>query len=214
MAEKEKLTIKDELSTSPGGEVKIETPPLDETTTIENQISEEKNIKKPKVKKEKKEKINMVFECPFAPMGKSSTVIEGTTKEGEKKTYSLPLMNKRYTIPKKITESEKEKLRFCLKQNGFLDVTTVSKKGIVYVKNKNAYMYYAIHPAHTDRHPINGNISFVMKDKSGEDVYDNDGKQITKSVKIKNGIAETDDKDIYNLLLKHNFLPAGKEEIK
>lgn len=174
------------------------------------------NNVEPKDKLKEEVKTKIVYECPYAPMGKSSTAIECYYMENGqniKYEYKLELMNKKYIIPDNITEKARERLIFCLKKNNFEDVTTISQKGIKYVKDSNAYMYYAVHPAHTEKHPINGNMALISKDNSGKDRYDEKGIQITKQIVIKSGVVKTDDKGIYNLLLKAGFLPGGKEVI-
>jgi len=212
-----------------GVDVTTETPETITATTdtteklvmTAKEKKEEEEKKKPKEKKKKEivkkvEKRDMVFECPYAPMGKSSTTIEcQIQKKGQTTTikYPITLLNRRFTIPADMPEEEKKKLIHCLKENNFEDVTAGVKKGVVYVKEKNKYMYYAVHPAHTEKHPMNGNISLVLKDDTGEDVKDNDGKQITKQLVIKDGTCETDEKKIYQLLLKSGFFPGGKEVI-
>jgi len=158
---------------------------------------------------------DITYECPYAPMGKSSTIIEmieGTGNKAIKSSYKIEMINKKYVIL--ADTKDKENLILCLKKNGFRDVTNTPKTGIKYVKQSNSWIYYSMHPMHTDRHPINGNLALVLKDESGRAMVDENGKQITKQLTVSNGMVETTNKDIYQALMKTGFLPAGKEVTK
>lgn len=168
-----------------------------------------------KIRKKKVVK-NRTFECPFAPMGKSGTAIESMVQRGGttvKLSYSISLMNKQYVVPDDIKGQELEDLLFCLKNNGFVDVTTIPKKGVKYVKETNKYKYFAVHAMHTPKRPINGNIALVKRDENGREQVDKNGNQVTEQITIVDGTAVTNDKGIYEALIAAGFLPGGKEVI-
>lgn len=219
------------LGDTPGVDVTTEIPETITDTTATTDTTEklvmtaqekkEEEKKKPKAKKKKEvekkvEKRDVVFECPYAPMGASSTTIEcqvNVKGQMTKYTHSINMINRRFTIPSNMSEVEKKKLIQCLKENNFEDVTAGVKKGVVYVKNKNKYIYYAVHSQHTEKHCMNGNISFNLHDDNGQPIKDEKNNIISKQVVIKNGTVETEDKQIYQSLLKAGFLPGGKEAI-
>lgn len=166
----------------------------------------------PVKKSEKKKPVNVKFECPFAPMGASKTVLKHIFpgKDKKEKIYEIEMMNKVYTIPNNLTDGEKVLLRQVLIENGFRDVTKIDA-GVTYDKEKKQYVYTVVHPEHTDRNPINGNISLVLKDEKGNPVFDVEGKQIFRQVSIVNGIVKTDDEKIYQALLDAGFYSGHKK---
>ena len=161
---------------------------------------------KPKEKKKVKKKtvdVNVQFECPYAPMGASNTVL--VYKGKKEKKFEIKMMNKIFEIPKNMKEEEKEILRQLLIDNGFKDITEIHP-GVVYDKKKKNYTYAAVHPEHTSQHPITGNISLVMLDDNNKPIIDKEtGKQITEQVAVIDGLVKTDDKGIYQALLRAGF---------
>ena len=166
---------------------------------------------KEKPKKTKKP-VNPKFECPFAPMGKSNTVIRfnNPSKDQKDMTYQISMVNKIYTMPNDLSENENKMLREALKQNGFRDVTK-NNSGVKYDKKKQKYTYTVIHPDHSELRPVNGNISLAMVDERNKPIFKKDGKQIYKQVSIVNGIVTTDDEQIYEALLRAGFYSGHKK---
>lgn len=173
---------------------------------------EEKKKDSPKDKTEKKKKIKVQFECPFAPMGEANTVIRFKHPSQDKKDieYKIPLNNKLYTMPDDLSEEEEKMLRTALEQNGFRDVTTIHA-GMKYEPEKQKYTYSVVHPEHTERNPVNGNISLAMVDEKNRPICGNDGKQISKQVAIIDGVVKTDDEQIYEALLRAGFYSGHKK---
>lgn len=174
---------------------------------------DEKDMKE-KSKKKTSKKVKVQFECPYAPMGEANTVIRFKNPSLDKKdiTYQIPLNNKLYTMPDDLSEEEKEMLRTALIQNGFRDVTTI-EAGVTYNKEKQKYTYSVIHPDHSERNPVNGNISLAMIDEKNRPVCGEDGKQIFHQVTILDGVVKTDDEKIYDALLQAGFF-SGHQKVR
>lgn len=176
------------------------------------------NTKTPKPSKaikeagQKKEAVNpdIKFECGFAPGGKSNVSFVHKY-EGIEYNYELNLNNKIFDFPKGLKKEDAKRFRKALIDNDFIDVTR-SRKGVVFNKQTGEYIYKAVHPEHSDRNRVQGNIGLVLFGDNGKPMLDALGKQITETVGIENGLVKTDKKEIYESLLKAGFRDAGKEE--
>lgn len=159
----------------------------------------------------KKDRVPLEYELPRAPNGKCTIAIQ-YMQNGQSKSKELTLINKKYSIPEKFKKEEKLAWRSILLSEGFID-STVVKSGSVKVENDTGKItYFAMHPDHHDIHnPIFGTIGLVMKDDTGKDLYDKDGKQISKQLTIKNGLVKTDDKEVFNAVIKAGFHELGKK---
>jgi len=185
---------------------------IDSAIVTQEELKKEKEKKEPKKKKEEKETKKATgtvqFELPYAPMGNAKTVIQ--YKFGsEKVKKELKLYNKLYKFPDGLNKKESAVLRQALLDNGFVDISKFDV-GTVYNEKEKKYTYSAIHPEHTTRNPMNGNISLAMIDEDGSKMYDKDGKQICKQVSMINGTIKTDDKAIYQALLRAGFRSGYK----
>lgn len=190
-------------------ELEREKTPAKPKTSGNKKTGSKKNTAKPKV----------VFAAPYAQMGEARITLIGKY-EGEEIVYkNKKLINGKFEIPKNITPNQGEKpgkeyvkMRSILQQNGFVDVTKTKGGKIDKVKNK--YIYKAVHPEQTDNNNINGKISMVLKDDQGQNLFyksgKNKGKQITKEVTLINGVAVTDDADVYQALIRSGFYEIGK----
>lgn len=200
-----------------------EVPPVENTVntdnakveTNENIVTYEELEKKKETKKEKKKEIkkdvkkNVQFECSFAPMGDAKTVI--SYKLGDKTiTKELVLHNKIYEFPKDLNDEESKILRKALVNNGFVDVSVF--ESAKYEKEKKQYVYSAMHPDHSNQDPINANISLPICDNEGKKMYGPDGNQIFRQVAVLNGLVKTDDKSIYQALIKAGFKSCFAQE--
>lgn len=175
--------------------------------------------KAPSVKTKKRvlkeiENVEVKFECPFAPLGKSKISFLHTY-EDEQIKYELDLDNKIYTLPSDLKKEDKKRYRKALRDNGFMDVTKINAH-VIYDDKKKKYIYMAMHPEHTERNPVNGPIALVLKNDDGMPMYyekgPNKGKQIIEQVNIINGKVKTDNPMIYEALLEGGFYSAGKIE--
>ena len=159
--------------------------------------------------KKKKPVIDIKFECSFASMGDSKTMIQ--YKLGDKLvTKEIIMHNKLYDFPKDLTKEESKVLRKALKENGFFDVTVI--EGAKFDKEKKEYVYSAMHPDHSKQDPFNANISLPILDEASRVICGPDGKQIFKQVAVVNGLVKTDDKRIYQALIKAGFKSCFAQE--
>ena len=164
---------------------------------------------KEKVVEEKKKIVDEIYEAGFALPGESTVAFVHKWIDGKEYKYNLVLDNKRYAISNELKEDEKDRIRTALKANGFVDVTVI-ESGAVYDKNKKEYIYRVIHPEQNPKNSINGVIALVLYGDDGKPVYYKDGvnagKQKQVQVNITDGIVQTDDKMIYEALLKAGFV--------
>ena len=135
-------------------------------------------------------------------------VIKHTSSGRDKKDkteimFKIKLMNKIYTIPKDLNPADEKILVEALVQNGFSDITTL--KGTMYDKEKQKYIYSAIHPDHGEKNPINGNTTLTMMNEKGKPICDKDGKQIAIQLQIVNGVVKTDDQSVYQALIRAGY---------
>lgn len=170
-------------------------------------------IEKPVIVEEKKGTLpNTVFECPYAQTGECNIALPPHNFEGKVYDYQLTLINKRFVIPGEWDEETKRRHRQALRANGFIDVT-VLEAGAVLAADGKKLVYRVAHPDHTDRNRINGKVSLVLMDDNRMPMYhkegDKAGQQITEEVNIINGMAYTDDKQVYEALLRAGFVHAG-----
>lgn len=178
---------------------------LDEKDIIEggdNDGNEDKNEDK-KEQKAEQAKICKTFECSFAPLGESSVAFVHEY-QGVKKNYNLKCVDKIYTLPEGLEAEDEKRIRKALRDNGFVE-TTIIQAGVKFDIQKGKYRYRLTHPEQTERNNVNGTIGLVLLDESDRPMFDKDGKQKTAQVTILNGRAETDDKLIYEALLKAGF---------
>jgi hypothetical protein len=163
-------------------------------------------------KPETKEPIDRIFECPFAPLGESNISIVHNF-EGQRNSYQLKLVDKRYVV--KADASNKRELVAALEKEGFRDVT-VSNAPAPFVPEVGDLIYRMRHPEYRDNSKLNGSIGLVLVGDDGQPMLDAEGKQVTKVVKMIGGIVTTDDKLVYEALLKAGFFGGGspKEEVQ
>lgn len=157
--------------------------------------------KKSKVKKAKG-KVEVKFECGFAQPGESTVAF--THKD---KTFNLSLKNKIWILPDTFDDTEKAVYREALLANGFMDVTV--NHGIKFDKETGKCTYKAMHPDHTDKNRINATIGLNLIGDDGKPIYDKNGQQKTAQATICEGIVITQDKLIYEALIKAGFYHAG-----
>jgi len=176
-----------------------------------------KETKPAKNKPVEKIKPNAVYECNFAPMGECNVTII-YKQDGREFIKELSLVDKRYKIPEELPEEEKVFFRKALIANNFTDVTVLDA-GTSYDKDQAKLIYKVVHPDQAERNNINGSISLVLLDDNGAPMYhkngESKGKQIQKQVVITNGKVFTDDKLVYEALLRAGFKHSGtvpKEE--
>jgi len=164
-----------------------------------------------KQEKEVKKNVDVEFECGFAPAGNSNIAFIHKY-QGVDYKYELKLKNKIYILPKDLKEEDVQRYRTALKDNGFMDVTVI-KGGAHFSKKKGVFLYSVMHPEHTSRNPINGNIALVLQDDNGRPLIDEKTlKTKSKQVTIINGKVTTDDPLIYEALIRAGFYSAGKKE--
>lgn len=182
---------------------------------IEKKKLETKEKEKPVESIEEVLKHEHVFQCSFAPMGESKTVFMHKYN-GKEYRYELTMKNRIYTLPADMSKEDKARYREALRDNGFVDITVINR-GII-VRDAKNYEFRAVHPEHTERNPINCNLSFNIEDDSGNPMYYTDGPkkgmQIVKQISVIDGYVKTDDKQLYQALIKIGFRDAGKREVK
>ena len=189
-------------------------PPVDKsdsTVVTFEDLQKEKPIEKPVKEKplEKKKPANIQYECSYAFTGDSKTII--TYKMGtEIIKRELLLHNKLFDYPNNLTVDEDRALKKALKENGFHDVTVI--EGAIYDKEKKDYIYSAMHPDHSKQDPFTANISVPILDEAGRVICNNDGKQIFKQIAVVNGLVKTEDKRIYQALIKAGFKSCFSQE--
>jgi len=184
-----------------------------EGVITQKELKREESKKAPLVEKKIESKVqqDVLFECGWAPLGKSNIAFKHVY-ESVSHSYNLDLVNKIFTMPKDLTDKDKLRYRAALKANGFRDVT-IAVKGISYDKAKGKYVYKVVHPDHAVKNLVNGSIGLVMIGDNGKPMYDDKGKTITKQVNIVNGIVTTEDELVYAALLKSGFNDLGKRRI-
>ena len=141
-------------------------------------------------------------------MGEGNLVIKHSSSGRDKKDkaeviFKIKLSNKVYTIPEGLSPADEKILIEALVQNGFADITTL--KGTMYDKDKQKYIYSAIHPDHGEKNPINGNTTLAMMDEKGKPICDKDGKQIETKLQIIDGVVKTDDQAVYQALIRAGY---------
>jgi len=160
-------------------------------------------------KKNKPKKSPVKFECGFAPPG-NSTVSFNHIYMGDTETYNLSLENKIWIMPETYSDEEKKRYRKALLDNNFQDVTV--NISAMFNKQTGKTTYKAMHPEHTDRNRINATIAVVLRDGSGSPALEPSGTQKTAQATILEGIVKTDDKMVYDALIKAGFYDAGTKK--
>jgi hypothetical protein len=201
------------------------TEPTEEIINDKDQDKSDKKSEKPK-EEEKPEIISAKYECSFAPMGESNTRLIHKY-EGEEYTYDIKMKNKIYELPEDLLKpgknetEEKEKAsirkrtREALLANGFEDVTVITSKKTLDIKT-GKYIYRAIHPEQSPKNRINCTISLALIGDDNRPMFHksgpNAGKQIYEEVHVIEGIAQTEDKLVYQGLIDAGFVELEKIE--
>jgi len=169
----------------------------------------------PSKKKVEKKSVSIRFTCPYTVMGKSNTTITHVY-DGKEYEYQIEMMNRVYTLPEGLKGKDLERYKLALKSHGFIDTTRSESDAIVIDDSTKEYIYKVVHPEHTERNRINGTIGLALQDNNGRPISHEKGKlkgqQIIKQVEIENGLVTTEDKLVYEALLKAGFYGAGKIE--
>jgi hypothetical protein len=190
-------------------------PPIEpEVKSKGKKKKEEPAVPVTPIEPEVKKSIDRIFECPFAPLGEANISIVHNF-EGSQNAYKLKLKDKCYTVFGDMEAGEKRKLVAALEKEGFRDIT-VSNVPAPYVFEPGELIYRMRHPEFTEKSRLNGSIGLVLVGDDGQPMLDKDGKQITKNVTMSGGIVTTDDKLVYEALLKAGFYGGGspKEEVQ
>jgi len=174
-------------------------------TTEETVTNPSPSIEPEPIKPEVKKPIDRIFECPFAPLGEANISIVHNF-EGRRNSYQLKLVDKCYVV--KADADNKREIIAALEKEGFRDVT-VSNAPAPFVPVPSDLIYRMRHPEYTDGCKLNGSIGLVLVGDDGQPMLGEDGKQVTKNVKMINGIVTTDDKLVYEALLKAGFFGGG-----
>lgn len=163
------------------------------------------DVETKKVVKEQSEKQPMKFECGYAPPGSSTTTI---VHDGQ--TYNLALDNKIWIMPEDFEPEKVERYRTALLANNFLDITV--NIGVVFDAQTGEKTYKAMHPEHTERNRINATIALNLVDDNGKQIIDNNGMAKTAQVTINQGVVVTNEKLVYEALIRAGFVHVGITE--
>ena len=137
----------------------------------------------------------IVFRFPTPIQGESSIFLN----VGEKKPVRIKLKDGAFTLPTTWEKSKKNIYRQALLYAGLLE-EAVFKEGVL--KKKAAakkFTYFAGHPDNQDNNKMSGKTVITIKDENID-------------LEIVEGIITTDDKKVYDALIKKGYYEAKQPE--